>query len=100
MAVEFPTEEVKQEFLNFLRGEQERGYDTTLEDRRATAIEFYNGRPFGDEVEGRSQAVTRDVAEVTNFLSVGILGTILASGKVVEFESEPEPVESQGPDGQ
>jgi len=100
MAVEFPSEEKRAEFLNFLRSEQERSYDPTLDDKRATAIDFYNGRPFGDEVEGRSQAVTRDVAEVTNFLSVGILGTILASGKVVEFESEPEPVESQGPDGQ
>src|ERR1700749_3522889 len=78
-------------FANFLRTEQERARDATLEDRRAVALDFYQGQPFGDEVEGRSQAVTRDVSEVVDFLTVGILGTIIASGKAVQFESEPEP---------
>jgi hypothetical protein len=84
------TVEVPSEFTQFLRNEQERAKDSTLEDMRATAIRFYMGEPFGDEVEGRSQAVTRDVSEVVDFLVVGILGTIMASGKVVEFETEPE----------
>lgn len=77
-------------FLQFLRTEQSRGYDTSLEDQRATALSFYQGKPYGDEVEGRSQAVTRDVAEVVDTSLVGILNTILASGKAVEFETEPE----------
>ena len=83
--------EVPDEFLQFLRSEQQRGYDTALEDARATSLAFYQGKPYGDEVEGRSQAVTRDVAEVVDTSLVGILNTILASGKAVEFESEPEP---------
>ena len=37
-----------QEFVNFLMAEQERGRDPTLEDRRATSINFYDGRPYGD----------------------------------------------------
>lgn len=90
--------EVPDEFLQFLRSEQGRGYDTQLEDARATALKFYQGKPYGDEVEGRSQAVTRDVAEVVDTSLVGILNTILASGKAVEFESEPEP--QIGEDGQ
>lgn len=85
--------EVPSEFINFLMTEQENARDTGLEDSRAVAIQFYQGNPFGDEVEGRSAAVTRDVSEVTDFLTVGILGTIISSGKVVEFESEAEPVE-------
>lgn len=85
--------DVPTEFLSFLQREQENARDTGLEDARAVAIEFYQGLPFGDEVEGRSAAVTRDVSEVTDFLTVGILGTIISSGKVVEFESEQEPVE-------
>lgn len=99
-----------QEFVNFLMAEQERGRDPTLEDRRATSINFYDGRPYGDEVEGRSQAVTRDVAEVIDTQQVGILNTILASGKAVEFESESEQQTDEngqpamqpvmGPDGQ
>lgn len=95
MAVEVPAE-----FINFLRTEQERGVDTTLGDKRATALEFYQGMPFGDEVEGRSQAVTRDVSEVVDWLTVDILGTMLASGKVVQFETEPEPAPDQPQDGQ
>jgi len=82
---------VPDEFLQFLRNEQARGYDTALEDARATSLSFYQGKPYGDEVEGRSQAVTRDVAEVVDTSLVGILNTILSSGKAVEFESEPEP---------
>lgn len=93
MAVEVPTE-----FITFLRTEQGRGYDASLEDQRATSISFYDGRPYGDEVEGRSQAVTRDVSEVIDTQQVGILNTILASGKAVQFETEPEP--AVGEDGQ
>lgn len=78
------------EFANFLRIEQERSVDVTLDDRRAVALDFYQGQPFGDEVEGRSQAVTRDVSEVVDFMTVGILDTLIASGKIVEFETEPE----------
>ena len=100
-------------FVQFLRNEQARGTDAALEARRATAIAFYDGKPYGDEVEGRSQAVTRDVSEVIDTQQVGIMNTVLASGKAVEFETEPEqqigddgqpamqPIEgSQGEDGQ
>lgn len=89
--------EIPQEFLNFLMVEQARAIDVTLEDRRATAIRAYMGEPYGDEVEGRSQAVTRDVSEVVDFMAVGILDTIIASGKAVQFESEPEPDPNQPP---
>lgn len=84
------TVDVPAEFLNFLRTEQGRGYDPALEDNRANAIRFYDGQKYGDEVEGRSQAVTRDVAEVIDTQQVGILNVVLASGKAVEFETEPE----------
>ncbi|WP_151895432.1 hypothetical protein [Sphingomonas sp. NIC1] len=83
---------VPDDFRNFLRGEAERARDTTLESARAVAIRAYQGEPYGDEEEGRSQAVTRDVAEVTDIMLVGILGTVLAGGKAVEFDTEPEDV--------
>lgn len=99
---------VPDDFVQFLRVEQGRSVDTALEERRATALAFYDGRPYGDEVEGRSQAVTRDVSEVIDQQMVGILNTFLASGKAVEFETEAEeaigedgqPEQQQGPDGQ
>lgn len=84
------TEEAESALVNFLTREQQGAVDPTLDEKRATALDFYQGQPFGDEIEGRSQAVTRDVSEVVDFMTVGILGTIIASGKVVEFETEPE----------
>lgn len=94
------------ELLNFLRTEAMRANDDVLSDARATAIKAYNGDPYGDEQEGRSQAVTRDVSEVIDIMLVGILGTVLAGGKAVEFDTEPEEVPDPtkppqpGPDGQ
>jgi hypothetical protein len=82
---------VPDDFLNFLRQESESAVDPTLDDKRAVAIDAYQGQPYGDEVEGRSQAVTRDVSEVIDFMTVALVDTFLASGKPVEFTTEPEP---------
>jgi len=38
--------------------------DTT--DERSKALEYYNREPYGNEVEGRSQIVTGEVAEVVD----------------------------------
>lgn len=92
--------DVPDAFRSFLRTESERACDTALNDARATSLKAYNGDAYGDEEEGRSQAVTRDVSEVVDFMGVGILGTILAGGKAVEFDTEPEDVPQIGPDGQ
>lgn len=82
--------DVPDEFRSFLRTEEARASDTALNEARATALKAYQGDKYGDEEEGRSQAVTRDVSEVVDFMSVGILGTIMAGGKPVEFDTEPE----------
>jgi hypothetical protein len=74
--------------LNFLRQEEGRAVDTGLDEQRAAALRFYNGEKFGNEEEGRSQVVTRDVAEVIDQQVVSVLGTVLAGGKVVEFQTE------------
>ena len=90
--------------LTFLRSEEQRAKDDELDGARATALAFYAGMPFGDEEDGRSQVVTRDVAEVIDYLTVGILGTMVAGDKVVEFEGtgeeeaeEPEQAQSAQP---
>ena len=80
------------ELTNFLRTEADRARDVTLDDARAVAIKAYFGEPYGDEEDGRSQAVTRDVSEVTDIMLVGILSAVLAGGKAVEFDTEPEEV--------
>lgn len=77
--------DVSPELLAFLREEYDRCEDQTLEDERVTAIERYNGEPYGDEQDGRSQVVARDTAETTDYMVISILRTILSGERVVEF---------------
>ncbi len=90
------------ELLQFLQSEEMRAVDTTLNEERATALAFYRGDKFGDEVEGRSQLRTRDVAEVVDYAVVTIMRTLISSDKVVEFEPlSPMMVDGEpGEDGQ
>lgn len=92
-----PEDDSKAELLRFLQLEAENARDTGLDQQRAAAIQAYAGDKYGDEEEGRSQAVTRDVSEVIDFMITGILGTIMAGGKAVEFETEPEQIPAVDP---
>lgn len=74
------------QFVAFLTQEETNSRDDNLDDERALALQFYNGEPFGDEEEGRSQLVTRDVAEVIDYMTVAILDTMVSGDKAVEFE--------------
>lgn len=76
------------DLLQYLQTEATRANDTTLQDARATAIEYYKGEPFGDEVEGRSQLRTRDVAEVVDQQVINVLRTMVSGDHVVEFDGE------------
>lgn len=80
--VEYPPE-----FLAWLMSEEQNAKDDELNDERSTALDFYNGRPFGDEEEGRSQIVTRDVAEVVDYMVPSVLRTMVSGDRVVEFEA-------------
>lgn len=75
------------ELLSWLRSEEENAKDTTLDEQRAIALSFYNGELFGDEEEGRSQIVTRDVAEVVDYMVPSVLRTMASGDRVVEFEA-------------
>jgi flagellar motor protein MotB len=77
--------DVSPELLAFLREEYDRCRDETLEDERETAIDRYNGAPYGDEEDGRSQVVARDTAEVTDYMVISILRTLVSGDDIVEF---------------
>ncbi len=81
------TPETTQPLLSFLQQEAQNARDTALEEQRAAALSFYVGDPFGDEVEGRSQLVTRDVAEVIDYMTVSILRTVVSGDRIVQFEA-------------
>lgn len=55
------------------------------------AFEYYRGDYFGDEVEGSSQVVSRDVAEVVDWMLPSCMRVFLSSDKAVIFRArKPE----------
>lgn len=73
--------------LDFCRTNEMAAQDRTLNDERALALSFYKGELFGDEAEGRSQLVTRDVAEVVDYMTASVLRTMVSGDRIVEFEA-------------
>jgi len=59
---------------------------TETTEARKRAIEFYNRDPYGNEVEGRSQIVTGEVAEVVDGALPQLLRVFFQSDEVVRFE--------------
>jgi hypothetical protein len=63
------------------------GYiQTETTDERTRALEFYNRDPYGNEVEGRSQIVTGEVAEVVDGALPQLLRVFTQSDEMVRFE--------------
>lgn len=52
---------------------------------RADALDHYLGRPYGDEQEGRSEYVSRDLMEVVDWAMPELMDVILGSGNIAEF---------------
>ena len=65
--------------------------DSSLADEQSNAIDYYEARPFGDEMEGRSQIVLPDVAEAIDYMAISVLRAFVSGDRVVEFEAtDPE----------
>lgn len=60
--------------------------ETETSQERQTALEYYLREPYGNEVEGRSQIVTGEVAEVVDGALPQIIKVFTSSNKAVEFE--------------
>ena len=60
--------------------------ETETSQERQTALEYYLREPYGNEVEGRSQIVTGEVAEVVDGALPQIMKVFTSSNKAVEFE--------------
>lgn len=69
-----------------------------LSDQRRKAMEYYYGEPFGNEVTGRSQYVSRDVADTIEWIMPSIMRIFAGGDQIVRFEPhgpEDEPVAAQ-----
>jgi hypothetical protein len=60
--------------------------DGDLSSQRATAMNHYHGRPYGTEVDGRSQVVSRDLAEAVDWALPAVVRAFIQSGKLAEFD--------------
>lgn len=58
-----------------------------LAEDREEATDHYLGRPYGDEVEGRSQVVMRDVADTIEWIKPSLLKIFCAGDEVVRFDA-------------
>jgi len=59
-----------------------------LSEERKTALEYYHGEPFGDEVEGRSQYISHDVSNTIEWMLPSLLKIFTSSDKAAEFTPE------------
>lgn len=60
--------------------------DEEVSPGRAKAMEYYRGDSFGDETDGRSQVVCRDVHDVVQSILPSVQRTFFGGERVVEFQ--------------
>jgi uncharacterized protein YacL (UPF0231 family) len=72
------------------------GYgDGKLTQQRSDALDRYYGKKYGNEQEGRSKIVTRDVADVIEWIMPSLMKIFTGGDKIVKFEPQgPEDVET------
>jgi hypothetical protein len=58
----------------------------TLASERETAMNYYMGRAFGNEVEGKSQVISTDVRDAVEGMLPSLLDMFTSSKEAVEFE--------------
>ena len=68
---------------------QASGYASSeLSDQRKEALEYYYGEPFGNEVEGRSSYVSRDVADTIEWIMPSLMRIFMGGDTIVRFEPQ------------
>lgn len=60
-------------------------HDSEIAQNRHKALDYYLGRPFGNEVEGRSQAIVTDVADTIEWVMPSLLKVFQSGDEVVSF---------------
>jgi hypothetical protein len=60
--------------------------DGGLSNERAEALDRYHGRPYGNEDEGRSAVVSRDLSETVDWAMPAVMRVFTQSGNLGEFD--------------
>jgi len=85
----FEMSEEDNDILAIIEHEEQVAYgvnDTQLSDERATALDYYLGKPFGNEIEGRSQVVSFDVQDTVEAALPQLLKIFTSGDQVVRFD--------------
>jgi hypothetical protein len=86
------------EILARIASEESSAYginDSELSNERAKAIDYYLGKPFGNELDGRSQVVSTDVADTVEAILPALCKIFLSGDEVVRFDPRgPEDIEA------
>jgi hypothetical protein len=64
--------------------------DGPLAEERAQALDRYNKRPYGNEVDGRSQVVSSDVFDAVESVMPGLCRVFLSGDEVGKFDPQSE----------
>ena len=59
--------------------------DSELTNERAQSLDHYYGRPYGDEEDGRSQVVSKDLKETLDWIKPALIKIFVQSGNIAEF---------------
>ena len=59
---------------------------TSLATQRALALDYYDRKPFGNEVDGESQVISSDVMDTVEGMLPSLIRIFTASDEVVRFE--------------
>lgn len=69
--------------------------DGELSNERALAMDRYHGRPYGNEMEGRSAIVSRDLSEAIDWAMPAIMRIFTQTGTIAEFDPVSQEDEQQ-----
>jgi len=65
-------------------------FDTEFAQDRIDALDYYLGRPLGNEVEGRSSVISTEVADVVEQIMPSMMRVFTGTDKVVRFSPRTE----------
>ncbi len=72
-------------------------YTSELAKAQEEALDRYFGRPYGDEIEGRSKVVSHDVEDAVNWIMPDLMRTFTASEDLVSLKAQNPEDDSQFP---
>lgn len=80
------TEEYLEQIVNQELNDADSWMDAELAGEQAENLKYYYGEPFGNEEEGQSQVVTRDVLETVEGIMPELMKIFTSGDTVVEFD--------------